>query len=82
MNIKQEDDSGDISFIEGGREVKGPCAEQFLDIFDELSSSGLAKFSVQDADTVMKRMNTKVDEGHCVVGNHEVMCEFSRRTGF
>ena len=39
--------------------------------------SGLAKLSNQDAMTVANRVNTKVDEGHCVVGDGEVMCLFA-----
>lgn len=39
-------------------------------------SSGQAKFSQVDAETVRKRINRGVDDGHCVVGEDEVQCLF------
>jgi len=137
MGKQIEDDSCQVKFNENGIDVEGPCAEQFVDMFTELSTlsralgseitgyacidaetgrikkagiyeigspresslapgrscaceqpqvtfhshplSGLAQFSDQDARTVVARLNKVVDQGHCVVGEHEVMCIFASR---
>jgi hypothetical protein len=135
MDTQVENESCRVSFTERGMDVEGPCAEQFMDIFADLSSysrslglevsgyvcinpetarieragiygigtptqsslsktrtcpcqqpqvtfhthpsSGLAKLSNQDAITLTNRMNMKVDEGHCIVGESEVVCLFA-----
>jgi hypothetical protein len=140
MDTDLERETCRVNFTESGIDVEGPCAEQFMDIFAELSSyskslglevsgyacikpdtgrieragiytvgtarqstlpptrtcpcqqpqvtfhthptSGLARLSDRDAATIANRMNTKVDEGHCVVGDREVMCVFTSRMDF
>jgi hypothetical protein len=39
-------------------------------------TSGQAKFSRVDAETISDRANRGVDDGHCVVGENEIQCLF------
>jgi len=58
-----------------------PCQQPQVS-FHTHPTSGLAKLSEQDALTIANRMNMKVDEGHCVVGDGEVMCVFASHMDF
>jgi hypothetical protein len=58
-----------------------PCQQPQV-TFHTHPTSGLARFSDRDAVTVANRMNTRVDEGHCVVGDREVMCIFTSHMDF